>query len=31
MRILGRFFKDLRGVLLSCNDKRSYNVVYETL
>ena len=26
-----KLYKDLRGVMTSCNDRRSYNLVYETL
>ena len=26
-----KLYKDLRGVMMSCNDRRSYNIVYEAL
>ena len=29
--VLIKVFKDLRGVVDSCNDKRSYSIVFETL
>ena len=26
-----KMYKDLRGVMMSCNNSRSYNIVYEAL
>lgn len=26
-----KLYKDLRGIMTSCNDRRSYNLVYEIL